>query len=390
MRLLSIFRKNFREQKRDLWVLALSMAFAPLFVFLYYLFTGGTGSTSYAIMVLNQDIPAALPDGSILAAGDEVIATMETFSYENGSPLLKVKIVDSQEQAQERLRNRAAVLLVTIPADFSSVLAAVQSGDTSARGEMVFLGDMTNPFYTIAAVMAYTAADQVILELTGEQRTIELVENALGGSAARSEFETYVPGLLIFAVIIMVFQAAMTLAREIEGGKLKRLQLTRMNAFELFGGTSAWLVLVAIAELLLTFAVALACGFRSQGQLWIAILIGAITSFSVIGVGLIVACFSKSVSQAFVIANFPLGFFMCLSGAIFPMPRHEVFTLLGHSISLYDLLPPTHAVNALNKIFTLGAGLPDVSFELLTLAVLSALYFGVGVWLFQRMHLRRG
>ncbi len=390
MRLLSILRKNIREQKRDLWVLALSMAFAPLFVFLYYLFTGGTGSTAYSILVLNQDIPAALADGSILSAGEEVIAAMQTFSYENGSPLLKVKMVDSLQQAQEHLRNRAAVLLVTIPADFSSVLAAVQSGDASARGEMVFLGDMTNPYYTIGAVMAYTAIDQVILQWSGEQRPIELVENALGGSAARSEFEMYVPGLLIFAVIIMVFQAAMTVAREIEGGKLKRLQLSRMNAFDLLGGTSIWLILVATAELLLTFATALACGFRSQGQLWIAILIGIVTSFSIIGAGMIVACFSKNVSQAFVIANFPLGFFMCLSGAIFPLPRHEVFTFLGHSISLYDLLPPTHAVNALNKVFTLGAGLADVSFELLALALLSALYFGAGVWLFQRMHLRRG
>lgn len=53
MRLFSILRKNFREQKRDPWVLALSMVFAPLFVFLYYLFTGGTGSTSYSILVLS-------------------------------------------------------------------------------------------------------------------------------------------------------------------------------------------------------------------------------------------------------------------------------------------------------------------------------------------------
>ena len=80
---------------------------------------------------------------------------------------------------------------------------------------------------------------------------------------------------------------------------------------------------------------------------------------------------------------------MCLTGAIFPLPRAELFTLFGHGIAIYDLLPPTHAVNALNKVFTMGAGLGDVTFELLALILLSALYFGAGVWLFQRMHLRR-
>lgn len=46
-------------------------------------------------------------------------------------------------------------------------------------------------------------------------------------------------------------------------------------------------------------------------------------------------------------------------------------------------------MNALNKIFTLGAGLGDVAFEMGALVLLSGLYFGLGVWLFQRMHLRR-
>jgi hypothetical protein len=45
-------------------------------------------------------------------------------------------------------------------------------------------------------------------------------------------------------------------------------------------------------------------------------------------------------------------------------------------------------VIALNKVFTMGAGLHDVWFELLALIVLSLTYFGMGVWLFRRMHLQ--
>jgi hypothetical protein len=54
------------------------------------------------------------------------------------------------------------------------------------------------------------------------------------------------------------------------------------------------------------------------------------------------------------------------------------------------VLPPTHAVIALQKIFVLGAGLGDVAFELIALSGLSVVYFTAGVWLFKRMHLTGG
>jgi hypothetical protein len=45
-------------------------------------------------------------------------------------------------------------------------------------------------------------------------------------------------------------------------------------------------------------------------------------------------------------------------------------------------------VVALNKIFTLGAGFGEVTFELAALLLLTALYFGAGVWMFQRTQMR--
>jgi ABC-2 type transport system permease protein len=79
---------------------------------------------------------------------------------------------------------------------------------------------------------------------------------------------------------------------------------------------------------------------------------------------------------------------MFLTGAAFPLPRTNLFALAGRGFALPDLLPPTHAVVALNKVFTLGAGFKDVAFELAALTLLSVLYFGIGVWLFQRTQMR--
>lgn len=388
MRLWQVFIKSVREQKRDLWVICLSLAFAPLFVVIYYMMTGGTGTTSYGVLVINQDVAVTLADGAQFAAGEDVVASLRELSYQNGSPLLKVTLVDDRSQAEQKLRDRVAAALVIIPEDFSAQLTAFRSGDQTASTDLTFIGDLTNPYYTVAAVMAMTAADSYTQGFTDAPRPVELVEIPLGASAARSEFENYVPGLLVLAVVLMVFQAAMTPARDIESGAMRRLRLTPLTAFDYLGGTSLWLAVVSVGSVLLTFATAVGFGFRSQGPLWLAILATAITSLSIIGIGLIVACFSKTVSQAFVIANFPLGLLMFLTGAAFPLPRTNLFSLFGRGFALADLLPPTHAVVALNKIFTLGAGLEDVVFELSALTLLSALYFGIGVWLFQRMQMR--
>ncbi len=388
MRLLSVFRKSFRESKRDLWVLLLSLAFAPLFVFIYWLMTGGTGSTSYSVLVINQDQPVLRTDGSTLSAGEDIIAGLRDLAYENGSPLLRVALTDDRTAAEQKLRDRAAAVLVIIPEDFSAQLAAFQGGDLSAGTNITFIGDLSNPTYTVAAVMAMTIADSYAQGITDAPRPVELVEVPMGASAARTEFENYIPGLFIFSVIILIFQAAMTPARDIENGALRQLRLTRLTSLEYLGGITLWLTLVALLEVVITYATAVAFGFRSQGPLWLAVLVTAITCLSVIGAGLIVACFSKSVSQAFVIANFPLGFLMFMTGSVFPLPRTNLFTLFGHGIAIYDFLPPTHAVIALNKIFTLGAGLKDVAFELAALTLLSAFYFGIGVWLFKRTQMR--
>jgi ABC-2 type transport system permease protein len=149
-------------------------------------------------------------------------------------------------------------------------------------------------------------------------------------------------------------------------------------------------VVIGLVAVVLTFVVAIACGFRSQGPLWVALLVSGIASLSIIGAGLIVACFSRNLTQAFLIANFPLALFMFFSGAVFPVPRINLFAIGDRSLALYDILPPSHAVVALNKVFVLGAGLSDVTFELIALTLLSIAYFAIGVWLFKRTHLRAG
>jgi ABC-2 type transport system permease protein len=389
MRLFNVLLKSYREQKRDLWVLALSLAFAPLFVVLYYLMTGGTGSTAYGVLVINQDRPVVRADGTTLAAGEAIVAGLRAVAYETGNPLLKVALAEDRAAAERSIRDRQASVLLILPAELSATLADYQAGHSGASSQVTFSGDLTNPTYTVAAVIAMTVVDGYSNQLTHAPRPVVLNEIPLGASNSRTEFENYIPGLLVMAVVLMVFQAAMMPARDIESGALRRLRLSPITSFEYLGGLSVWMALISLLSVLVTFGTAVALGFRSQGPLWMAVLIDLVAALSIIGIGLIVACLSKTVSQAFVIANFPLGLLMFLTGAAFPLPRPTLFSLFGHAFSYADLLPPTHAVIALNKIFTLGAQPGEVLFEFSALLLLTALYFGVGVWLFQKTQMKR-
>ncbi len=387
MRLWHVFTKSLKEQARDPIMLILTLSLAPLFVLLYWLWIP-SGSTNYTVLVLNQDPGVQLDDGSTWSAAEEATHAIEEVTYADGKPLLVTRAVDGQAEAEAGLKDRKGVVLITFPDDFTRSVQAIRDGDQSTSVPIIFGGDLTNPYYPLAAILATSAVDTYIQQATGRQPLARYIEQPLGTSAARTEFEVYVPGLLVMGAVLLIFQAAMTITREVEAGTLRRLQISRMNAFELLGGISVSMALVGVVATVLTFLTAQALGFRSQGPMWVAVLIGVVTTFSTIGIGLLMACFARNVAQAFVIANFPLVLLMFFSGAIFPIPRMTLLTIAGRGFAPTDLLPPTHAVVALNKVFTLGAGLGDVLYELAALTILSMLYFAIGVWLFQRTHLR--
>jgi ABC-2 type transport system permease protein len=187
---------------------------------------------------------------------------------------------------------------------------------------------------------------------------------------------------------MMLFSVAIAVTRQIEAGALRRLRLTRATAFDLMGGISLLYILIALLSVALAYLTALGFGFRSQGPLWLAILINVIAAIAVIGVGLMTACFSNTTARAAVIVNFPLMLLLFFSGAVFPVPDVALFTLGGHTFKLFELLPHTHAVVALNKVLSLGAGLSEVGFELGALVILTVVYFLAGIVMFQRMQFR--
>src|SRR5512137_1484347 len=137
MRAWIVFRKTLREISRDKWMLGLTLAFAPFFVFLYWLWFQG-GSTAYPVAVINQDRGATLADGSVYNAGDQASAAIRAVTYADGRPLLKVVTVPDQAAAEPLLRDRKVTAFIQIPENFSLTIQAMQAGDRSVTTTLTF------------------------------------------------------------------------------------------------------------------------------------------------------------------------------------------------------------------------------------------------------------
>jgi len=387
MRVLAVFRKTVREQMRDLASLSMVLVLCPLFVLLYWLIAGG-GSTSYKILVINNDAGMALEGQGVVREGDRLVEALRGLKYQNGDPMLRVEVVKDRAAADESLRNRYAAALLVFPPDLSRMLHAPP--EERMRFDPVILsGDANNVAYAVASVLSFTALEAVVQTLGGYIPPFNWKEEFIGGAKPRSEFDAYVPGLLILSIILLIFTTALPLIREREEKTLRRLQVSRMSPFDLLGGVSLAQLAIGALSVVLTFLVAVALGFRSEGSLIAASVVGIVCTASVVAVGLVTACFCKSATAVLTIGTLPFFLLMWFSGAAMPITRLTLFHLGTRQFALNDVLPPTHAVIALNKILAMGASLGDVGYELAMLAALAVVYFAAAVWIYKRTQLRR-
>ena len=381
--MLAVAGKTLREQVRNPLLPLLAIGLGPFFVLLMWAFFPSGGSTTYPVVVVDSDTGAA---GAGVRAGDRAVASLRSLTYDTGVPILDVRQVPDLERAQAEIEARRAVAFVELPEGFTRSLLAARQG-TSAVPVRIG-GDLGSPTYPVVAIMIADGLDRFARQETGRTALLELAETPLGASGSRTEFELYVPGVLVFAIGLMMFAAATALAQETEAGTIHRLVRAPISAAGLLGGITIVQVLVGLVAGLASLGTAVLLGFRSAGPIWMALPIWVLTSLSVIGLGLLVAAFTRSVAQAFLVANFPFGLFMFLSGTMFPVRGLPLFSLAGHEVNLLDLLPPRHAVNALTSVFSFGS--TSIGYELVMLTLLSSAYFLLGAWAFHRRHLRVG
>lgn len=383
MKFLSIVKKTAVTQLRDYWILLLTLIASPFFVLIYWLISGGF-NTTYNTGVINYDEKTGGRPGSV----EQIIDNLKTLRYKDGTPMVKIEMLKNEAEAKRLLKERGIDVFLSFPDGFSSVVEKNINASDTARPEFKIAGDPVNPKYLVGAVLITSSIEEEIKKATGLKSVVKMEEIFIGNSLEKNDFDMYVPGLLIFSVIMVLLTSAMIIIKDVEDKTILRLKISKMKAWEYLGGISFVQVIVASLSVLLTFGIAVGLGFHYSGSLWLAIFISILCSFSVIGISLILVAYCKSGSAVLTVGNFPLFILMFFSGAMMPMPAGELFKIAGKSISWNIILPPAHAVSAMNKILSLGEGLSSVIFEIFCLIISGIIYSAIGIILFKRRHLQ--
>lgn len=390
MKLTSVIRKSTKEQWRHFWILVLTVTMAPFFVYVYYLIIESS-KPSYDLLILNQDkgIRHLTED---INYGDRLVEGLKKMREDHPEIPLTIKKAAGKATAVNRVKNKKSDALVIIPGNFSQCvhnLKTPQEIGESPGVNIEFIGDLTNLNYMVSAIWANEFIDEYVSGATGKSRPMKIKETALGVSGNVDDFHLVVPGLLILSIIMLMLSSAIAIITEVENKTLIRLKLSKLTALEYLSGVGFVQLLVGITSIFLTMLVAHSLGFEFPGpSIGILIIVAVLTSISIIAFSLILAAVTKSANEVLIVGNFPLFLFMFFTGAAFPMKGKALFTIAGYPISLQGFMAPTHAIDALKKVLIMKMELKDILPEITALIIITVIYFVIGVWAFNRRHMK--
>ncbi|HUR40399.1 MAG TPA: ABC transporter permease [Verrucomicrobiae bacterium] len=206
-----------------------------------------------------------------------------------------------------------------------------------------------------------------------------LERQEIGGAPIRY-VDWVVPGLLGMNMMFScLFGIGYVIVRYRKSGYLKRLNATPLTALE-------FLLAQLLSRLALTLMITVFCfvgttlflHFRMDGSYLDLFLVTLLAAVSMIALGLIVA--SRVASEEFAggILNLITWPMMVLSGVFFSIDGAPRAVQVAA-----DLFPLTHLLTAARAIMLEGTPLSALGYHVGALALMSALFLGLGAWMFR-------
>ncbi|MEW6992160.1 ABC transporter permease [Colwelliaceae bacterium 6441] len=212
----------------------------------------------------------------------------------------------------------------------------------------------------------FLASHQNFEQLTTQGKKIRYVDWVLPGVLGMN---------MMFSCL---FGVGYVIVRYRKNAVLKRLKATPLSAFEF---VSAQLVSRIFIVMFTSIVVYSGCNiffdFYMLGSYFDLFIVGILGAFSLITLGLLVACRSKSEELIGGLLNLTSWPMMILSGVWFSLEGAP-----DALKSVANFLPLTHLVAGAREVITEGATLADISDHLIILIVMSTVFLGLGSYLF--------
>lgn len=364
--LMTLVRKEFRQLRRDPALLRLVLVLPVMQLMVM----------SYALNSDLKDLRVAVLDEDRTPASRRLLE-----AFPHGETFTTGPRAGSAAELGDLLRRHECDLAVHVPAGFARDLAA---GRTPEIGLLV---DGSN------SSVAGRGAGYAEALLAREARLLAAENGQAGGrppvSAAvrffyNPELESrlyMVPGVIVILVtIISALVTGLAVVREKELGTLEQIAVTPLSSLQLVAGKTIPFALIALLDLVLATAIAMAW-FKvpMAGAPW-ALLLGVLFYLLVtLGLGLLASAVSDTQQQAVFTVWFCLVFAIMLSGFFFPVQN-----MPDWARALTWLDPMRFFMSIVRGVLLRGAGVADLSRELAVLLAMGVAAFGSAVVIFRR------
>jgi ABC-2 type transport system permease protein len=281
---------------------------------------------------------------------------------------------------------------IIIPVDFTQCVL------TGHQANITVVSDNSNPQVSaqvsgvlsgVVQAMSNQVAESKLastLNITATEAAAYMVPYSVTSqgivSGSTSYFDFIAPGMMMMTVMMSVMTGlpeAITMERQL--GTLDGVMVAPVNRLSIILGKSLAQTARGLLQGVIIMLIAVTLfGVTIQGSVLLVFALLLLGVYSFVGLGITLTSIAKDQSTAVMIMMtimFPMIF---LSGIMFPVKM-----MPGFIQTISSFLPLTYAADAMRKVMVLGAGVTQISNDLLILVVFGAIMLAIAVPLFKRM-----
>jgi ABC-2 type transport system permease protein len=281
---------------------------------------------------------------------------------------------------------------IDIPSNFSQ---SVMSGH---QGTLVIVSDESNPQISATIQAALTGVFNVMGQQLAIQNVLPLnatdplavvqpynVQTQGVVSGHPSYFDFIAPGIMAMTVMMSVMTGLpVAISQEKEIGTMDGMMVAPVNRLSILLGKTMAQTGRGLIQGVIILALAIGIfGVAIQGSILLVFALLLLGVFSFVGLGIVITSFTKDQETAQMLMMTLMFPMMFLSGVFFPIQQ-----MPWYMQDISKALPLTYASDALRKVMVLGAGIPQISTELIILIVFGIVMIAIALPVFRRMMTR--
>ncbi len=354
-----------------------------------YIFPSSNSLNHVSVAIINQDAPVPF-NGSMTTFGSQTfLDSLDKLNAE--TQMLDITSATTVDAMRESVQRGDIQGGIVIPENFTQCLSNHQ------QGTLIIMTDNSNPqisaamqtaLTTVFEKMGTTLAQYGIAQQLGMDPTNALaivqpyniqVEGVVSGHS--SYFDFVAPGIMAMTVMMSVMTGLpAAISQEKEVGTLDGMMVAPINRLSIIvGKTLAQTARGLLQGVLILILASFLFGVSIQGNILLVFGLLLLGVFSFVGLGVVLTSFAKDQETAMMIMMTLMFPMMFLSGVFFPVQQ-----MPWYMQDLSRLLPLTYAADALRKVMVLGAGIPQISTELIVLITFGIVMTAIAVPVFKR------